>query len=75
MPGADHRRTVQFAFAQWTAPVTAYVVDGVEFSIDVEHPDGFAVDIDALAAAGCDFARFTNLYEISHSQIPFFLSG
>jgi hypothetical protein len=55
--------------------VTANVVDGVEFSIDVEYADGFAVDIDALAAAGFDFARFTNLYEISHSHIPFFLSA
>ncbi len=52
MPRADHGRAVQLAFTQRAATMAADIVDCVEFAVDVEDADGFAVDFDALAAAG-----------------------
>src|SRR5581483_4559797 len=68
---AEDRRAVELAFAERTAAVAAHVVDRVKFSLDIEHTDRFAFDIDALAAARLDVAGFADFDEVGHSRIPF----
>src|SRR5690242_17975226 len=75
MPRTDDRCSIQFALAERAATVTAHVVDGVELSFNIEDADGFAVDVDALAAARLDLSGFADFDEISHSRIPFLWSA